>query len=387
MEFEKKVKDKAETSKLAAFIIVVFFIVFFTARYATDEEFRTMIDVNVFRKEINESALTSIEIDLESNSNIFAYDKYIAVLNKNNLVEYTSEGKKIAELETNISVPLVHTNGKYMVMAEKNGQKIYLISGENIVWQNTIQGSISEVNVNENGYVSIVIKNTTSKSVIALYDLKGIELFRVHIASNYAICTSISKNNEYLAIGEIDYSGTILKSYVKIVSVEKAQSEPNDSIVYIYESENGEIITNINYQDKENAICMFNGYIQKVGKDYNERLYDITPNDVFVDINLKDSIAIIDKQSSGLFSYEYELVNKSTTSKSESLYILDSELPKTVNVSGTLMALNMGNEIRIVNSNGWLVKKYTSDNQIKNVVIGDSVAGVIYKNRIEIIKL
>ena len=57
-----------------------------------------------------------------------------------------------------------------MVLAEKNGQKIYLISGGSIVWQNTIQGSISEVNVNENGYVSIVIKNTTSKSVIAFYD-------------------------------------------------------------------------------------------------------------------------------------------------------------------------------------------------------------------------
>lgn len=386
MKFEKDIKDKTATSKITAFIVIVFLIVFFTARYATDEDFRTMIDVNVFRKEVSEAALTRIEIDLESNSNIFAYDKYIAVLNKNNLVEYTSDGKKIAELETNISVPLVHTNGKYMVMAEKNGQKIYLISGGSIVWQNTIQGSISEVNVNENGYVSIVIKNTTSKSVIAFYDLKGIELFRVHIANNYAICTSISTNNQYLAIGEIDYSGTILKSYVKIVSVEKAQTEPTDSIIYTYESENGEIITNINYQDKENAICMFNGYVQKVGKDFNERLYDITPNDVFVDINLKDSIAIIDKQSSGLFSYEYELINKSTTHKSESLYILDSELPKTLKVSGTNMALNMGNEIRIVNSNGWLVKKYTSDNQIKNIVIGDSIAGVIYKNRIEIIK-
>ena len=386
MKIEKGIKDKAATSKITAFIVIVFFIVFFTARYATDEDFRTMIDVNIFRKEVTESALTTIEIDLESNSNIFAYDKYIAILNKNNLVEYTSEGKKIAELEMNISVPLVHTNGKYMVMAEKNGQKIYLISGENVIWQNTIQGSISEVNVNENGYVSIVIKNTTSKSVIAFYDLKGIELFRVHIANNYAICTSVSKDNKYLAIGEIDYSGTILKSYVKIVSVEKAQTEPKDSIIYTYESENGEIITNINYQDKENAICMFNDYVQKVGKDFNERLYDITANDVFVDINLKDSIAIIDKQSSGLFSYEYELLNKSTTSKSESLYILDSELPKTLNVSGTNMALNMGNEVRIVNSNGWLLKKYTSDNQIKNVVIGDTIAGVIYKNRIEIIK-
>ncbi len=386
MKFEKNIKDKKETSKITAFIVIIFFVVFFTARYATDEDFRTMIDVNVFKKQVDESTLTTIEIDLESNSNIFAYDKYIAVLNKNNLVEYTSEGKKVAELETNISVPLVHTNGKYMVMAEKNGQKIYLISGESIVWQNTIQGSISEVNVNENGYVSIVIKNTTSKSVIAFYDLKGVELFRVHIANNYAICTSISKDNEYLAIGEIDYSGTILKSYVKIVSVKKAQTEPKDSIIYTYESENGEIITNINYQDKENAICMFNGYVQKVGKDFNERLYDITTNDVFVDINLENSIAIIDKQSSGLFSYEYELINKNTTSKSETLYILDSELPKTLKVSGNNMALNMGNEIRIINSNGWLLKKYTSDNQIKNIVIGDSVAGVIYKNRIEIIK-
>lgn len=387
MKIEKNIKDKKETSKITAFIVIIFFIVFFTARYATDEDFRTMIDVNVLKKQVDESTLTAIEIDLESNSNIFAYDKYIAVLNKNNLVEYTSDGKKIAELETNISVPLVHTNGKYMVMAEKNGQKIYLISGENIVWQNTIQGSVSEVNVNENGYVSIVIKNTTSKSVIAFYDLKGIELFRVHIANNYAICTSISKNNEYLAIGEIDYSGTILKSYVKIISVEKAQTEPKDSIVYTYESENGEIITNINYQDKENAICMFNGYVERVGKDSNERLYDISVNDVFVDINLENSIAIIDKQSSGLFSYEYELINKSTTSKHESLYILDSELPKNVKISGDNMALNMGNEIRIINSNGWLLKKYTSDNQIKNIVIGDSVAGVIYKNRIEIIKL
>lgn len=387
MKIEKNIKDKSSTSKITAFIVVIFFIVFFTARYATDEDFRTMIDVNVFKKEVNESTLTSIEIDLESNPNIFAYDKYIAVLSKNKLIEYTSDGKEVASLDTNISVPIVHTNGKYMVMAEKNGQKIYLISGEHIIWQNTIEGSISEVNVNENGYVSIVIKNTTYKSVIAFYDLKGVELFRTHIANNYAICTSISTNNEYLAIGEIDYSGTILKSYVKIISVEKAQTEPKNSIIYIYESENGEIITNINYHDKENAICMFNGYIQKVGTDSNERLYDITNNDVFVDINSKDSIAIIDKQSSGLFSYEYELVNKSTSNKSESLYILDSELPKTVKISGYKMALNLGNEIRIVNSNGWLLKKYTSDNQIKNIVIGDSVAGVVYKNRIEIIKL
>ena len=382
-----KLKEKKLDSKFLAFIVIVFLIVFFTARYATDEDFRTMIDVNVFKKEVAESTLTTINIDLDTNPNIFAYDRYIAILSKNKLFEYTKEGQKIAELDTNISIPLVHTAGRYMVIAEKNGQKIYLISAGTIIWENTVEGNISEVNVNENGYVSIIIKNTTYKSVIAFYDLTGTEIFRRYGHKNYAICTDISNNNKYLAIGEIDYSGTILKSFITIISVEKAQEDPKNSIVNTYESENGEIITNIKYQDKENAICMFTNYVQKVGVSSSEKIYEITDNDMFVDISLKDSIAVIDKQSSGLFSYEFEMLLKSTASKSESLYILDSDLPKMVVVSGNNIALNFGNEIRIVNSNGWLVKKYKSNSQIKNLVIGDSIAGVVYKNKIEIIEL
>lgn len=382
-----KLKNKKEKSKFLTFLLIVFLIVFFIARYATDEEFRTMIDVNVLKKEVAESTLTKIDIDLDSNPNIFAYDKYIAILTKNKLSQYTEDGKKASELDINISIPLVHTNGKYMVMAEKNGQKIYLISGENIIWENTVEGSVSEVNVNSNGYVSIIIKNTTYKSVIVFYNLEGTEIFRSYVSKNYALCTAISTNNKYLAIGEVDYSGTILKSFIKIISVDKAQEDPENSVIYTYESDNGEVITNINYQDKENAICMFNSYVQKVGTSSSERLYDITDKDMFVDINLNDSIAIIDKQSSGLFSYEYEILLKNTSSKSESLYILDSDLPKMIAVSGDNMALNLGNEIRIVNSNGWLIKKYTSNSQIKNLVIGDSIAGVIYKNKIEIIDL
>lgn len=382
-----RLKENKPNSKFLTFIVIIFLIVFFTARYATDEDFRTMINVNVLKREVAESTLTTINIDLYSNQNIFAYGKYIAILNKNKLSEYTKDGQKLAELDINISIPIVHTSGKYMVIAEKNGQKIYLISGENIIWENSIEGNISEVNVNENGYVSIIIKNTTYKSVIVFYDLAGTEIFRRYISKNYAICTDISSNNKYLAIGEIDYSGTILKSFVTIISVEKAQQDPKNSIVNTYESENGEIITNIKYQDKENVICMFTNYVQKVGISSNETIYEITDNDMFVDVNLKDSIAIIDKQLSGLFSYEFEMILKSTANKAESLYILDNELPKKVVISGNNIALNLGNEIRIVNSKGWLIKKYKSNSQIKNVVIGDSIAGVIYKNKIEIIEL
>lgn len=386
---DKKVeKSKSPTTKILILIAIAICVVIVIARYVTDEDFRYDIDTNIFKKEVSESNLTTIEIDNDANPSIYAYDKYITVLSKNTLNEYTSDGKVAAKLDVNISVPLVATNEKYMVMAEKGGQRVYLISGSNVLWENTLEGSISRVNVNKNGYVSVIIKNNTIyKSVILYYDLEGNEVFRTYLSYSYAICSAISNDNKYLAIGEIDYSGTIIKSYVKIISAELAQTDSSNSIVYTYESDNGEIITNINYQDKDTAICMFNNYIQKVTTDSNERLYDITNNDLFTDINLKNGIAIIDKQSSGLFSYEYELRIKNIDSKSESLYILDSDLPKTINVSGNVMALNLGNEVQVVNSSGWLLKKYTSSKQINDVVLGDSIAGVVYKNKIEIINL
>lgn len=387
MKNDKELKAKNSATKILILIFVGIFIVFSFAKYATDEDFRYDIDTNLLKKQVSESKLNTIEINSDYNPSVYAYDKYITVLSKNKLVEYTSDGKSIAELDVNISVPLVATSEKYMVMAEKDGQKIYLISGSNILWQNTVEGEISQVNVNRNGYVSIIIKNTTHKSVVAYFDLSGIEVFRYYISSTYATCTAISTNNAYLAIGEIDYSGTIIKSYVKIISAELAQSDPKHSIVNTYESENNEIITNINYKDKTSAICMFNSYIQKVTPDSNQRIYDITNNDLFIDINLRDSIAIIDKQSSGLFSYEYEITMKNMNNASENLYILNSDLPKSLLVSGNVMAVNFGNEVQIVNSNGWLLKQYTSSKQINNIVLGNSIAGIVYKNKIEIINL
>lgn len=387
MKEEKSAKSKETIMKVFVLVFIATLIIIAIARYITDEDFRYNIDTNLLKKEISEENLNTIEIDSDTNPSIFAYDKYIAVLSKNKFSEYTSDGKIAAELDVNISVPLVATNDKYMVLAEKDGQRIYLISGSNILWQNDLEGSISRVNVNKNGYVSVIIKTTIYKSVVVFFNNNGVEIFRSYSSSNYAVCTSVSTNNKYLAIGEVDYSGTIVKSYVKIFSVELTQTDPDNSIIYTYESENGEIITNINYQSKDAAICMFNSYVQKVSLDSNERLYDIIADDIFVDTNLSEGFVVVDKQSSGFFSYEYELTIKSTTNKTENLYILNSDLPKTINVSGNIMALNLGNEVQIINSNGWLLKKYISGKQISNVVVGDTIVGIVYKNKIEIINL
>jgi hypothetical protein len=371
--------------KISILILIGILLAIIIARYITDENFRYTVDTKILKKELEQDTLSTIEINYESTPSIFAYSKYVAVLNKNSFNIYTQDGSKTATLDINISKPLTCSYGKYMVVAEQSGQKIYLINGESIAWQNDVEGSIAGVNVNKNGYVSVIVTNTTYKSVVVLYNPDGTELFRSYTSSTYAICTSISSNNKYLAIGEVDYSGTIVKSNVKIISIALAQTNPKESVINKYESSTGEVVSNIKYKDKDVALCMFNGYIEKVGIDSSEKYIDIDSDALFVDLGLKDKVAIIEKQSSGLFSYEYEMKIKNINSSSESLYILKNDMPKGLIVSSELIGINLGTEVQIVSTSGILLKTYKSNQEIKSVVIGDSIAGIVYKDKIELI--
>ena len=333
--------NRIKTLRISILILIGVLFAILVARYVAEEEFRLWVDTNILKKELEQDTLSTIELNYDTTPSIFAYDKYVAVLNKNKLDLYTSDGTKNAELEVNISKPVTSSYGKYLVLAESNGSKLYLISGNSILWQKDVEGNVSRVSVNKNGYVSVVITNTTYKSVVVLYTQAGKELFKTFLSSTYAICSDISNNNKYLAIGEVDYSGTVVKSNVKIISIALAQSNPEKSIINKYESLNGEIVSNIKYQDKDFVICMFNKYIQKVGTQSNDRIIDFDNNSLFVDINLRDAVAIVKKQSSGLFSYEYEMQIKSTISSSENLYILNSNVPKGIIYKDKIELINL----------------------------------------------
>ena len=367
------------------FISVV--IIFTTARYMSNDEFRSSINRNVFKSEVSEDTLKSIDIDNNTNVNIYAYDKYITVLAKNLLSQYDETGDLVSKLDVNISVPIMDSAGKFLAIAENSGQKIYLVSGKEIVWERELEGEISRVSVNEKGFVSVIIKNTAYKSKIIVFDNSGTDLFTIFLHSNYAICTDISDNSKYLAVGEVSYSGTIVKSSVHIYSMEKAQTDPKNAVINSYEADSGELIIGINYNGSDTAVCMFNSYVQKVTKDSNERLYDMTPYDSFVDISLDSEIAIINRSETGLFSYEYQIDFKNTLGKSERVYILNQDVPNFVVSNNNKIAVNLGREVEFIKTSGWLKKKYISNTTVNSVVLGDSIAGIVYKNKIVIISL
>lgn len=226
----KKINWSEKTKKkviVGSIILLIVVIILCIALYIGNISFRTFIDRYILRKEIVQNNVTSIDISTLESPSIYAYDKYITVLNKNQLITYSSSGKKEYEHEVAISNALYASNNRFLGIAQKDGQNLYLISEQNILWQAEVEGEIQKINVNKNGYVSVIIKGGSYKTVIATYSPAGKELFKTYLSSTIAVDAVISNDNKYLAIAEINTSGTLIQSNIKIVSVEKARKWSN----------------------------------------------------------------------------------------------------------------------------------------------------------------
>ena len=383
---EPKKIDKKKILKTISIIVAVISLGVITSVYIGNAEFRGIVDKYVLGKEITENTGAIIEIPQDSNVYTYAYDKYILVLNKNNLRNYSSRGKEEFNVEINISEPIFASNNRFLAVAEQKGNKLYLISGENILWQKDLEGQITKVNVNKNGYISVIETGTSYKTVIRTFDLDGNELPKVFRSNTYAIDTDISHDNKYLAIAEINSSKNMVQSTVKIISLEKAQTDSANAEVYSYSAQQKQIIINIKYQDKNRLMCMFDDKIMAIEQDQIEEVVAFEQDLLFVDIEIANNFVQVFKKSSGLFSSESQVEITNAVNKKVSIYKTEG-LPKEVKTYNNIMALNLGTEAHFITSGGWLTKKYTSTRDIKNIIVCENVAGIVYKDKIELVGL
>lgn len=368
---------------IISILIVLIFIlsIVFSILYRKNLSVRFFFDEYIFRKNITENTLPKLSNESEYT---YAYEDYIVCLEKNVLTFYNKSANKISSLDIEVSNPIFESYGDYLCVAEKNGSKLYLISNKNIVWQKDIEGKISNLTVNKNGYIALSISDTTYKTICKLYDDKGTELFTTYLSKTYIVDSSISDDNKYLAIAETDFSGIAIQSNIKIISIDKALSNSTDTIQYNHTAPIGNFIVNIHYCDN-NLVCIYDNHIDIIKNNSVSEVANFeTSNILFADANNK--LIQVEKRDTGLLSTEFELQIIDTESKEKSIYSLDRE-PKSVEVFGNVIAINFGTEIIFINNSGWLIKNYTSSQEIQSIVLSNDLAGIIFKDKIEILSL
>ncbi len=389
IQFNNKRLNKRKVIITMVIIILITIVVIISAIYITNTNFRNLMDQYIFRKSVTENNLQYIDINSESNTYIYAYDKYLVTLEKNILTHYNSSAKKESEIKIEISEPIYASDGKYLMIAEKNKQRIYLINNNGIIWQKDIEGTISKINVNKNGYTSVIISGTTYKSVIAVYDRDGKELFKTYLSSTIAMDSSISEDNKYLSFSEINTSGTLIQSSIKTISIDKAKETPSDSIIYTYDAEQNDLIVNMKYHDKNKLVCIYNNGVHVNNNNKDEMLISLNEKDkkvAFSDIELANYAYRVIEKSTGLFKANSTIELYNTTTKKQNIYTFDGVAKKIYSYSN-IIAIDLGSEVHFIGTNGWLIKKYSSTQEIKDIVIAENLAGIIYRDKVEFINL
>ncbi len=388
--WEQPEKKKINVKKIVISIlisIIIIAIIVLVALYISNEQFRDWTDIQIFRKEISQDRVAVIELEEGQFSNVYAFNRYIGILNKNKLSLYGSTGSEEASLDIEISTPVFFSSNRFLVVGEQNGQKMYLIEDKEIAWESEIEGNISQVYVNKNGYVAVIISGTSYKSVVQVFDPEGNALFKRFLSSTIAMDVSISNDNKYLAIADVDTSGTIVQSHIRVISIEEARTDPSNSEENNYQSEQNKLIIDIEYQDKNRIVCMYTDTISIIENGQETTMFDNEDKKIIAQsVKLNNNFVTIEEESSGIFSANSVVNIVDIDTKNTKNYTLESSI-KEIYTKGDIIVLNLGTEVEFINTGGWLVKRYVASQEVTNVTVSDSIAGIIYRDKVEIINL
>ena len=384
-----RILNKRKVAITAVVSVILLILLTFILLYIYNKNFRRWADSHILMKIVYEGKLASIEIDKNENTSIYAYDKYISIINGNKLELYNSSGKNVASHDVNVNNPIYSANGKYLVIGDKGKQKVYLISGTKILWDVDVEGGISRVSVNENGFVSVVCTGSTYKSVVCVYNTEGSQLFKTFTPVNTVVDSTISSDNKYLSYAEIDTSKASLESSIKTISMKDAANTSASATIKTYTIPNNAMIINIKYQGSKNLLCMSDSGVFSISDGNVQQItsfVDESKKSAFAGINLSNTIYEINETVDSASKQVSNIVLTNTLTKKKYTYTIDG-IAKESSSADDNIAINLGTEVYFINSKGWLIKEYIANQEVKKVIVSDRLAAIVFRDKIEILIL
>lgn len=382
-----KFKERRKNRRVIKFTIITLIaiiILVFIALYMANKSFNLFIDTYILKKRISENDANSLTIDTDNLSLIYAYDKSLVVYSDGSINFYNTDAKQTGNIEMTLSKPIADSEDKYLALADYGLQKVCLIKSNSLVWQKDIEGKISKVSVNKQGYVAVSVTGTTYESIVMLFNENGDLLFSKYL-STYVIDVDISDDSKYIAIAEVDNSTILPVTKIEMVSVGLASTSSENATINTYEAESNKLLTGMNFQSKNVLVCSFEDYVLKMTDSSSDRLYEFSDLTAYLEVDSRKGFVRIDKEESSVFKSDYRL-KITNENNSEKVYIIEGSI-KSLVCKDNKIALNLGKEVQFIDNNGWLVKKFIGNQEVKSVLVSNKIGIIVFKDKISIVNL
>lgn len=382
-----KFKERRKNRKMIKFTIITLIaiiILVFIALYMANKSFNSFIDTYILKKRISENDANSLTIDTDNLSLIYAYDKSLVVYSDGSINFYNTDAKQTGNIEMTLSKPIADSEDKYLALADYGLQKVCLIKSNSLVWQKDIEGKISKVSVNKQGYVAVSVTGTTYESIVMLFNENGDLLFSKYL-STYVIDVDISDDSKYIAIADVDNSTILPVTKIEMVSVGLASTSSENATINTYEAESNKLLTGMNFQSKNVLVCSFEDYVLKMTDSSSDRLYEFSDLTAYLEVDSRKGFVRIDKEESSVFKSDYRL-KITNENNSEKVYIIEGSI-KFLVCKDNRIALNLGKEVQFIDNNGWLVKNFIGNQEVKSVLVSNKIGIIVFKDKISIVNL
>ena len=382
-KFNERRKNR-KVIKFTIITLIAIIILVFIALYMANKSFNLFIDTYILKKRISENDANSLTIDTDNLSLIYAYDKSLVVYSDGSINFYNTDAKQTGNIEMTLSKPIADSEDKYLALADYGLQKVCLIKSNSLVWQKDIEGKISKVSVNKQGYVAVSVTGTTYESIVMLFNENGDLLFSKYL-STYVIDVDISDDSKYIAIAEVDNSTILPVTKIEMVSVGLASTSSENATINTYEAESNKLLTGMNFQSKNVLVCSFEDYVLKMTDSSSDRLYEFSDLTAYLEVDSRKGFVRIDKEESSVFKSDYRL-KITNENNSEKVYIIEGSI-KSLVCKDNKIALNLGKEVQFIDNNGWLVKKFIGNQEVKSVLVSNKIGIIVFKDKISIVNL
>lgn len=378
LDIEKEKLERLKRRKRLLTILILAILLIFVYLFLT---YGPIFGISLFKGEtVSEESkvdIVSSEEDIYEN-----YCEELLVYNNRKLTTYNSNSNITWEYTLQeVFTPNIYINGKYMAVVNKTNGAIYLFYNKKELLTKRIDGTISNLYLNDNGNFAVEYSTSGYKKIIGVYSKDGELLYNTYLQVSSIVDIKFIDDTKKLLVITADTTSFNMSSVLNIIDGTSEES----SMQEIAKFENS-LVYDVVIQGK-NAIVMFDDKI------VNCNLSTSTVNEIkkfdssqILFITLSDNYFTYVEQELDSQDYHINTARLDNTDISETKV---ENAPKIMKNSGYLNYFVYQDKVQVINKWGVEIKNFEITFPPKEIVIfnKEKCIALIYSNKIYFVNM
>ncbi len=335
---------------IAAMVIIAIIIICSVKRHAAYDSYKT-------------------ESRIRRNDNGYVEYVYFAGktvrCSKDGIASFNDDGEALWNSTYEINNMSVESSGRYLAIADINGNKIYTYDGDGYITEIITALPILQISVAGDGYVAVILEDKNAEYV-SMYSVNGEKIYTIKKTiemDGVPVSISVSKDGEKLAAAFTGINGTELSTSVVFYNFNEVGQNENERVVGGFDYGN-EIVGCVRFVDDSTVIAVSEKSLSifsmvEYPKLVKKITFDYETEYVFTG---KSHVGIIHKEEDREILEVYNMSGKLVQQKET-----DGEYT-TYKFSGSSILMYNDSECLITDSRGKKIFSYTFDDGITDII-------------------